>query len=641
MVVSPFPHLHRRDVPDIDPVHRPEVWGGVEPTFNRVGDSYLDQLTRSGHITRIEDLDLFADLGIKAIRYPVLWEKISPGHIDDADWAWPDARLSRLRQLGVRPIVGLVHHGSGPLHTSLLDPEFPEKLATYAGAVARRYPWIDDYTPVNEPLTTARFSTLYGHWYPHDRSDSSFARAVIGQCRAVVLAMQAIREVNPGARLIQTEELGMVHSTPELAYQAEFENERRWLTYDLLSGQLTPERRLWTWLQESGIPRHELQWFLDNPCPPDVLGVNYYLTSERFLDHMVDNYPGESIGSNGVDSYVDVCAARVLPDPINGVETLLHQAWDRYGIPIAVTEVHNGSTPEEQLRWLHEVWLHAVGARRSGVDVQAITVWALLGTYDWASLVTQDSGVYEPGVFDLRGPEPRPTALARMTRDLAVDGAHDHPVIDVPGWWRRPDRHPGWSPPTSPVECLRARNSGDDFTGVRNILVIAGDPALASAITAACEFRHIPATVVDGSSVDDIKDGLNEGGIWAMILAFIDGTDYGEPVSLQTFTELSCQKGIPYVTFTSAPLVTGAESRPGAGCPQELAIVVNSTEPDESATGPVFDNLAHVALDLLIDDERGRWSLATSDDGSWQAVAVSYAGTHGHREVAAPRLSSD
>ena len=38
-----------------------EVWGGVECTVNRVGDEYFDQLERSGHATRLEDLDLFAE----------------------------------------------------------------------------------------------------------------------------------------------------------------------------------------------------------------------------------------------------------------------------------------------------------------------------------------------------------------------------------------------------------------------------------------------------------------------------------------------------------------------------------------------------------------------------------------------------
>jgi dTDP-4-dehydrorhamnose reductase len=108
-----------------------------------VGDQYFDQLERNGHASRIDDLDLFAELGVRAIRYPVLWERTAPNGEMSADWSWADERLERLRELGIRPIVGLVHHGSGPRHTSLIDPAFPEELAKFARAVAERYPWVE------------------------------------------------------------------------------------------------------------------------------------------------------------------------------------------------------------------------------------------------------------------------------------------------------------------------------------------------------------------------------------------------------------------------------------------------------------------------------------------------------------------
>src|SRR5205085_3518138 len=126
-------------------------------------------LERNGHASRDGDLERFASLGIRAIRYPVLWERTAPERIADADWSWPDSRLPALRELGMTPIVGLVHHGSGPRRTSLLHPCFATGLAEFAGAVAARYPWVEHWTPVNEPLTTARFSGLYGVWYPHAR----------------------------------------------------------------------------------------------------------------------------------------------------------------------------------------------------------------------------------------------------------------------------------------------------------------------------------------------------------------------------------------------------------------------------------------------------------------------------------------
>ena len=93
------------------------LWGGHECTVNRVGDDWRDQTRLSGHHDRIEDLDRFAELGVKALRYPILWERteVAPGEFE---WSWSDARLNRLRELQVRPVVGLLHHGSGPAWTN-------------------------------------------------------------------------------------------------------------------------------------------------------------------------------------------------------------------------------------------------------------------------------------------------------------------------------------------------------------------------------------------------------------------------------------------------------------------------------------------------------------------------------------------
>src|SRR3954447_17819117 len=187
-----------------------EVWGGVECTVNRVRDCYYDQLDRSGHVHRLEDLDRFARLGIKALRFPALWERLAPDSVSHIDWTWTDAALERIRSLGLRPIVGLVHHGSGPSYTNLTDPLFPEKLAAFARRFAERYPWIDAYTPINEPLTTARFSGLYGLWYPHARDTLSFLRILVHECLGITKAMEAIRSIRADAMLIQTEDLGRV-----------------------------------------------------------------------------------------------------------------------------------------------------------------------------------------------------------------------------------------------------------------------------------------------------------------------------------------------------------------------------------------------------------------------------------------------
>src|SRR4051812_46082090 len=165
-----------------DPSTGPEVWAGPECTVNRVGDRYFDQLARTGHDARPGDLDRLAGLGVTRVRYPVLWERHAT---DPIDWRWADARLTPLRDLRVRRAGGLVPPGGGPPPPSRVAPGFADGLAAFAGGVAARFPWVDASPPVNEPLTTARFSGLYGHWYPRGRDPATFARCLLTECRAV------------------------------------------------------------------------------------------------------------------------------------------------------------------------------------------------------------------------------------------------------------------------------------------------------------------------------------------------------------------------------------------------------------------------------------------------------------------------
>jgi dTDP-4-dehydrorhamnose reductase len=500
-----------------------ELWAGIECSVNRVCDSYFDQLERSGHTQRIEDLKLLAELGARAVRYPVLWERTAPDGLERADWSWADERLTRLRELELRPIIGLVHHGSGPRSTSIVDPAFPEKLAAYARAVAERFAWVEDYTPVNEPLTTARFSCLYGHWYPHGRDTLIFARAQLTECRAITLAMRAIREINPSARLIQTEDLGKTFSTQTLRYQAEFENERRWLTYDLLAGRVSRDHVMWHHLIWVGVDEAELEWFIENPCPPDIIGINHYLTSERFLDERIARYPAHTHGGNGRHTYADVEAVRVCAEGTAGPRALMKEAWERYQLPLAITECHLGCTRDEQLRWLKEVWDGAQSLRAEGADVRAITAWSMLGAYDWHNLLTRDEGRYEPGVFDLRSPRPRPTALAYMLRDLARGREHEHPVLNAPGWWRRFERllyPPVAHRPHAPATTLQGVNMKGEAT--RPLLITGATGTLGRAFARICEARGLSYRLLSHREMDiadaaSVERALEEDNAWALV----------------------------------------------------------------------------------------------------------------------------
>jgi dTDP-4-dehydrorhamnose reductase len=414
-----------------------ELWGGVECTINRVGDAYFDQLASSGHRERArEDLGLFAGLGLRTLRTAIHWECS-----EKQSWNAGHRVLETMDRLGLHPIVGLLHHGSGPPSTNLLDPEFPQKFAAFSLHVARRHPWVVDYTPINEPQTTGRFACLYGHWFPHHRAMRSYIRALFHQMKGIVLAMEAIRSVQPSARLIHTEDGGAFFSTRGLeSFRIEREH-RRWLGLDLLCGRVNAQHVLFDFLICHGLQKEEILWFTERPCQPSIIGLNYYVTSDRFLDDRLSLYPDHLRGGDsGDEPLVDVEAVRVRHQGIAGAKQVLTEAWKRYGLPVAITESHLGCVPEEQARWLAETWDQAEEARADGVDVRAVTAWGLLGLYDWCHLCTRDAGTYEPGVFDISSGRPVRTTFTQVVQQLAGGMSPQHPALGSLGWWRHDSR---------------------------------------------------------------------------------------------------------------------------------------------------------------------------------------------------------
>ena len=137
---------------------------------------------------------------------------------------------------------------------------------------------------------------------------------------------------------------------------------------------------------------------------------------------------------------MDVEAVRVESAGIQGFPSLLKQAWERYRIPLAITEVHLGCSADEQIRWLVEAWNGVKQAQRAGVECNAITAWALLGSYYWNELVTCANGHYEPGCFDVRSGTPVQTELAHVVQQLATGQVPNHPALSTAGWWHQDSR---------------------------------------------------------------------------------------------------------------------------------------------------------------------------------------------------------
>jgi dTDP-4-dehydrorhamnose reductase len=664
--------------------YKPEVWGGIECTINRVNDTFFNQLERAGLIAGRNMIDCVAALNVKALRYPILWETNEPEQGMAADFAGVEADLEAMRTMGIIPIAGLLHHGSGPSFTNLLDPKFPELFSIYAARVAERFPTIDHYGPINEPLTTSRFSGLYGLWYPHKQSDGDFVRILINQIKGIVMAMQAIRKINKNAQLIQTEDLCKVHSTPELQYQADFENKRRWLSYDLLFGKVDNEHPLWKYLLEAGATVADLSFIKENAIAPTIIGVNYYATSERFLDHDVGRYDQRCIGGNGKETYADVEACRT--GHAHGISALIHETWDRYKSPIAITEAHLACSREDQLRWFSELWDSACGLNVKGVDIRAVTAWSLFGAYDWDSLVTENNGHYEPGAYDISSGTARLTALGRMIKGIATDGQYKSPLLQSPGWWKT----------------ISPSNSVNNGSALRKPVLILGNGPMSKALAKLCAARHIlyvvpQVTVGELADQNKILKLITTYRPWAIInTVSYHSIGKGENnihdcllhnTLIPEAIAFACKEcGLQFMTFSSAQVFNGEKNAPydendevfpinhygltqamaeaivgsvydhsliirtsalfgnngyddcNNGALSELSVLSGSGE-DAVVTPTYIPHVAGTALDLLIDEEQDVWHLSNSGNGlKWSEFT---AALHGHQPYGHPSHQSN
>ena len=190
----------------------------------------------------------------------------------------------------------------------------------------------------------------------------------------------------------------------------------------------------------------------EKAATPDLIGVDHYLTSERFLDDRLDHHPDVVPGDNGRHCYADIEAVRI-PEVATKVGTAerLREVWARYQIPLVVGEVHHGCTREEQARWFLDVWRDCETVRAEGIDLRAVPCCAVM-----ASANKCLEGV--PGVAFV---------LAEVGHLAAMAGSSPGTSLDLHAQWRGFEASGQWrfTPPTHVLAALDAALDGLDAEG--------------------------------------------------------------------------------------------------------------------------------------------------------------------------------
>jgi beta-glucosidase/6-phospho-beta-glucosidase/beta-galactosidase len=357
---------------------RPEdfIWaGGIENTFvpqTRKGQRALDEYQLIGHYEHWrEDLALARELGLKAMRWGVPWYRVEP-QPGEFDWRWMDEVLPYMvEELGITPIIDLMHYGCPFwLHKEFANEDYPRAVARYAAEFARRYKGlIRWYTPLNEPVINALMCGKRGLWPPYLRGDRGYVRIMLQLAKGIIETVEAIKEIDPRAIMVHVEATGLTRTVrDDLAALALEDQHRGYICYDLITGKITHDNPLFSWLVRSGASPDALAQLARRAISLDVVGMNFYpqwSTKQIFIDQ------------KGRLSY------RNIEQDGAGFATLIEHYYQRYQVPIIITETSAFGPEEVRSRWLDASVAAIKKLREQGVPVLGYTWFPLFTMIDW------------------------------------------------------------------------------------------------------------------------------------------------------------------------------------------------------------------------------------------------------------------
>lgn len=398
------------------------VWAaGIEDTFITAPwpgtGRTLDEYELTQHYERWnEDLALFSDLGVTMVRYGIPWHRVNPAP-GEWDWSFADNTLERLLDLGIQPIVDLVHYGLPSwIHDAYLHPEFPAFMAEYAQRVAERYRGrIYCYTPLNEPRVTAWYCGKLGWWPPARRGWRGFVVVMMAICRGIVETVRALKSVDPEIVPVQVDATDLYESAdPNLQEEVRRRQEMVFLALDLVSGRVTPDHSLYAWLTKHGVSEAQLSWFQDHQVEPALIGINLYpLFSKKVL----------SKSTRGLRIKMPYASAEII-------DRLASLYWTRYEAPLFISETASEGSVARREAWLRESVEAVRRVRHRGIPLVGYTWWPLFALVTWAYRQGQHPPEYylkQMGLWDLEtngnGTMRRtPTKLVQQYQELVSGG---------------------------------------------------------------------------------------------------------------------------------------------------------------------------------------------------------------------------
>ncbi len=418
----------------------PSIWDTFSHTPGKTyrgdtGDVACD------HYHRLEeDLDLMADLGLRAYRFSVAWPRIQPdgsGTTNRKGLDFYRRLVDGLRERSIEPMLTLYHWD---LPQALQDRggwtgrDTSERFAEYSGIV---YEALSDgvsyWITLNEPWVAAWLGHGYGAHAPGLKDANAALSATHHLLLGHGLAMERMRSAGDGNRLGVT--LNLHPARPGRDRDADREAARR---VDGQANRLFLDPLFRGEYPEGVFPHYggrgaDLSFVRDGDLekistPVDFLGVNYYFrhTIRDAPEEEASEVPFSDLHARPIVPHAAEKTAMGWPVDPEGLTQMLVRIKEEYAdLPVYVTEngraVHDYVDPggevkdEERISYLDAHFRAAHEAVERGVDLRGYMVWSFLDNFEWAEGYSKRFGL----VFvDYRTQRRIPKASARWYAEV-------------------------------------------------------------------------------------------------------------------------------------------------------------------------------------------------------------------------------
>ena len=316
----------------------------------------LDLLTSTRHDEfALQDYQRLQDVGIRTARDGVRWHLIekTPSRYEFSSVV---PMLRAARETRTQVIWDLFHYG-WPDGINIWGAAFVERFARFARATAQVI--LEEtgspiyITPVNEISFVSWGGGDAGFLNPFAKGRGPELKGQL--VRATIAAIDAVREVDPAARICHAEpiiHIAVDPDHPEEAPAAEAYRQSQFQAWDMIGGRLCPEL---------GGRADYL----------DLLGVNYYSNNQWI--HQDPNTPRSRRRKD-----VLLPPSHPLHRPIR---EMLHEVYERYRRPIFIAET--GIEGDARPSWLRYIGQEARAAEASGVPLEGLCLYPIIDYPGW------------------------------------------------------------------------------------------------------------------------------------------------------------------------------------------------------------------------------------------------------------------